>query len=99
MSCNHPCSHPSHNSNRNTRDIDHTIDLILLGSIVAIRITHHPSIHPTMSSINQDITLTQSLADDPRNQLEKWLEDVEIHARNLCAQPMGYLRRLNPSRY
>ena len=39
-----------------------------------------------MSSINQDITLTQSLADDPRNQLEKWLEDVEIHARNLCAQ-------------
>ena len=39
-----------------------------------------------MSSINQDITLTQSLADDPRNQLEKWLEDVEIHARNSCAQ-------------
>jgi hypothetical protein len=39
-----------------------------------------------MSSINQDITLTQSLADDPRNQLEKWLDDVEIHARNLCAQ-------------
>ena len=39
-----------------------------------------------MSSINQDITLTQSLANDPRNQLERWLEDVEIHARNLCAQ-------------
>ncbi len=39
-----------------------------------------------MSSINQDITLTQSLAEVPRNQLEKWLEDVEIHARNLCAQ-------------
>ena len=52
-----------------------------------------------MSSINQDITLTQSLADDPQNQVEKWLEDVEIHARNLLVCSMGYLRRLNPSRY
>ena len=37
-------------------------------------------------SFTQDINLTQSLADDPRNQLEKWLEDVEIHARHLYAQ-------------
>jgi hypothetical protein len=52
-----------------------------------------------MSSINQDITLTLSLSDDPRNQLEKWLEDVQIHARNLCAQWDISGALLNPSRY
>jgi hypothetical protein len=26
------------------------------------------------------------LANDPRNQLEPWLEEIETHARNICAQ-------------
>ncbi len=32
------------------------------------------------------ITLTKSLADDPRSELELWLEAVEKQARNLCPQ-------------
>ena len=32
------------------------------------------------------ITLTKSLADDPRSELEPWLEAVEKQARNLCPQ-------------
>jgi hypothetical protein len=32
------------------------------------------------------ITLTHSLANDSRAQLESWLEDVETHARNQCPQ-------------
>ena len=32
------------------------------------------------------ITLTKSLANDPRSELEPWLEDVEKQAKNLCPQ-------------
>jgi hypothetical protein len=32
------------------------------------------------------ITLTKSLANDPRSELEPWLEAVEKQARNLCPQ-------------
>ena len=31
-------------------------------------------------------TLTKSLADDPRSELEPWLEEVEKQAKNLCPQ-------------
>jgi hypothetical protein len=44
-----------------------------------------PSNHPTMSA-NQTINPTQALANDSRAQLEPWLEEIETHARNLCAQ-------------
>ena len=37
-------------------------------------------------SAPQTIHLTQSLANDPRAQLESWLEEIETHARNICAQ-------------
>jgi hypothetical protein len=37
-------------------------------------------------SASQTINLTQSLANDPRVQLEPWLEEIETHACNLCAQ-------------
>ncbi len=46
----------------------------------------HPSNHPTNMSAPQTIHLTQSLANDPRAQLEPWLEEIETHARNICAQ-------------
>ena len=32
------------------------------------------------------ITLTHSLATDPRTHFEEWLEDVETHARHQCPQ-------------
>ncbi len=32
------------------------------------------------------LTLTKSLANDPRSELEPWLEAVEKQARNLCPQ-------------
>jgi hypothetical protein len=34
----------------------------------------------------QTLNLTKSLATDPRASLESWLEDIETHARNLCAE-------------
>ncbi len=38
-------------------------------------------------SAPQTLNLTKSLANDhPRASLEPWLEDIETHARNLCAQ-------------
>jgi hypothetical protein len=37
-------------------------------------------------SAPQTIHLIQSLANDPRAQLEPWLEEIETHARNICAQ-------------
>jgi hypothetical protein len=37
-------------------------------------------------SAPQTIHLTQSLANDPRAQLEPWLEEIETRARNICAQ-------------
>ncbi len=37
-------------------------------------------------SANQTINPTKTLANDPRAQLEPWLEEFETHARNLCAQ-------------
>ncbi len=40
---------------------------------------------PTMSD-PQTINLTKFLAGDPRVSLEKWLEEIETHARNFCAQ-------------
>ncbi len=44
----------------------------------------HASIHPSIMSA--PITLTHSLANDSRAQLEPWLEDVETQARNQCPQ-------------
>ena len=35
-----------------------------------------------MSALN----LTKSLATDPRASLEPWLEEIETHDRNLCAE-------------
>ena len=37
--------------------------------------------------------ITPSLADDSRHNLEAWTENVETHARNMCAShdPMGAL--------
>jgi hypothetical protein len=37
-------------------------------------------------SAPQTILLTQSLANDPRAQLEPWLEEIETHDRNIYAQ-------------
>jgi hypothetical protein len=37
-------------------------------------------------SAPQTINLTQSLVNDPRAQLEPWLEEIETHACNICAQ-------------
>ncbi len=37
-------------------------------------------------SAPQTIHLTQFLANDLRAQLESWLEEIETHARNICAQ-------------
>jgi hypothetical protein len=37
-------------------------------------------------SATQTIHLTKSLANDPRAQLEPWLEEIETHARMICAQ-------------
>ena len=34
----------------------------------------------------QTLNLTKSLATDPRASLEPWLEEIETHARNLCAE-------------
>jgi hypothetical protein len=31
-------------------------------------------------------TITKSLANDPRSELEPWLEEVEKQAKNLCPQ-------------
>jgi hypothetical protein len=36
-----------------------------------------------MSSLT--FTITPSLVDDPRHNLEAWTENVETHARNMCA--------------
>jgi hypothetical protein len=44
----------------------------------------HPTNQPIMSA-NQTINLTQTLVNDPRAQLEPWLEEFETHAQNLCA--------------
>ena len=37
-------------------------------------------------SAPQTLNLTKSLATDPRASLEPWLEEIETHARNLCAE-------------
>ncbi len=37
-------------------------------------------------SAPQTLNLTKSLANDPRASLEKWLEEIETHALNLCAK-------------
>ncbi len=37
-------------------------------------------------SAPQTIHLTRSLANDPQAQLEPWLEEIETHARKICAQ-------------
>jgi hypothetical protein len=34
----------------------------------------------------QTLNLTKSLANDPQASLEPWLEEIETHVRNLCAQ-------------
>ena len=48
MSCDHPCSHPSHNSNYNNRDIRSAF----VASTVVIRtLSIHPSIHPPPSCL------------------------------------------------
>ena len=39
-----------------------------------------------MSEPSSTITLSHSLATDPRTHLEAWLEDVETQARHLCPQ-------------
>jgi hypothetical protein len=39
-----------------------------------------------MSETHSTITLTHSLANDPRTHLEAWLEDVETQARHQCPQ-------------
>jgi hypothetical protein len=39
-----------------------------------------------MSELSSIFTLTQSLANDPRNNLEIWLEGVETLARRQCLQ-------------
>ncbi len=39
-----------------------------------------------MSELRSTITLSHSLATDPRTHLEAWLEDVETQARHQCPQ-------------
>ncbi len=39
-----------------------------------------------MSETHSTITLSNSLANDPRTHLEAWLEDVETQARHQCPQ-------------
>ena len=48
----------------------------------------HPSIHPSTMSENKTstITLTHSLAFDPRTHFDDWLEDAETQARHQCPQ-------------
>jgi len=48
--------------------------------------TTHPSIPTTRCKMSSSATcITPSLVDDPRHNLEKWTENVETHARSMCA--------------
>jgi hypothetical protein len=44
----------------------------------------HPSQLP-VAMFSLLTCITQSLIDDPRHNLEKWTENVETHARSMCA--------------
>jgi hypothetical protein len=55
-----------HNSNRNTRDIDHTVDLILLGSIMIGQKQQDTFLQDTMTLLK-----VQPMIDDLQNLVDK----------------------------
>ncbi len=66
---------------------DCTLSTLLL--VVKISTSIHPATHPfitpSVSISSTTYNITPSLVDDPRHNLEKWTENVETHARSMCA--------------
>ncbi len=57
----------------------------------SIHPTTHPSITPSVAMSSTTYNITPSLVDDPRHNLEKWTENVETHARSMCATSSAWM--------